>query len=413
MGGTGRDVGESIRVDQSGNVYTTGSFTGTADFDPEIGFYNLNSVGEGDVFVHKMSPCTNNTSSTINIFSCSSYIFNCQTFSSSGTYTIVLKNSIGCDSIVTLNLTIGNSTVTSTITASACNNYTWNGETFTASGTYFDTLTSTNGCDSIVALQLTINTTSAFTMTASACKNYSWNGQSLTTSGLYTDTLVSANGCDSIVTLRLTISANLYSTNQSICKGQSYEGYTISGTYIDTLVDSNGCDSIRTLILNVMAGPIPDLGPDKDLCAGDSLVLSPGQFSSYQWQDGSVGSNLNVKRPGLYSVLVTDNCGTARDEILVKETACDIRFPSAFTPNNDGKNELFKVLGTLKMGEYHLVVYNRWGQKVFETNDYTRGWDGKINGRSQQSGVYVWHCRLKKLDNPRIITMKGTVMLIK
>ena len=119
-------------------------------------------------------------------------------------------------------------------------------------------------------------------------------------------------------------------------------GYIVDGTYVDTLIAANGCDSIRTLHLTVSPRLAPDLGIDKNLCSGDSVLLYPGQFTNYSWQDGSTQSHITVKQSGLYSVTVMDNCGSARDEIMVTEANCDIYFPSAFTPNNDGKNDMLK-----------------------------------------------------------------------
>jgi gliding motility-associated-like protein len=366
MGGTADDLGLSIALDTSRNIYTTGAFGGTVDFDPGLSVYNLTSIGASDIFIHKMSRCTNNnTSSTITVSTCSTYTLNCQVYTSSGVYTQILLNTAGCDSILTLNLTIN-------------------------------------------------NTNSTFNVNAAACNSYFWNGQTYTISGTYTDTLIAASGCDSIVTLNLTIKPKLFSMiAQSICSGQTYSGYNLSGTYIDTLVATSGCDSIRTIQLTVLPKPIPDLGADKGLCSGDSLILTPGEFSSYLWQDGTTNNSITVMQPGIYFVVVSNNCGTRKDEILIKEGVCDIFFPSAFTPNNDGKNDFFKALGTHNLNDFYLVVYNRWGQKIFETNDYRKGWSGFVNGQLQNTGVFVWYCEFKRLDNINKTKMKGTVLLIK
>jgi gliding motility-associated-like protein len=365
MGGTTRDEGRSIAVDGPGNVYTIGNFSGTADFDPGKGIYNLNSLGDYDIFVHKMSPCANSTSSIITVSACGSYTLDCKTYTSSGVYTQILSNAVGCDSIVTLNLTI-------------------------------------------------TSAKSAVTVYQTACSSYLWNGQTLAISGNYPDTLVASNGCDSIVTLHLTILPKSFSNiNQAICPGQSYSGYTKSGTYIDTLIAANGCDSIRTLELSVQQKPAPDLGGDKKICPGDGLTLYPGQFSTYLWQDGSTQDSITVKQPGLYSVVVTNDCGSAMDEIVITDGICDIHFPSAFTPNNDGKNDLFKVLGAYNVKDFHIVVFNRLGQALFETTDYTKGWSGNFKGQLQPTGVYVWYCTFKKSNNPQNIVMKGTVTLMR
>jgi gliding motility-associated-like protein len=199
--------------------------------------------------------------------------------------------------------------------------------------------------------------------------------------------------------------------SKTICQGETYQGHAKTGTYADTLLAQNGCDSIVTLNLTVLNSPSPDLGADKGLCPGDTLVLVAGNYNTYQWQDGSVQSTLIVNQPGIYSVIVTDNCGTGRDEILIRETACDILFPSAFTPNNDGRNDLFKVLGHAELSEFTLAVYDRWGQKVFSTSDSKIGWDGSFKGRLLDTGVYVWYCTYKNTENK--ITQKGTVLLIR
>ena len=367
MGGNGTANSSSIAADITGNVYIEGAFKGTIDFDPGPGVYNLTSIGTVDHFIHKMTYCTRgNTSSTITASARCSYTLNCIVYTASGVYTQTFLNGAGCDSIVTLNLTIDNSNATSTVNSTACNSYTWNGRTLANSGTYTDTLVAVNGCDSILILQLTIHAKST-----------------------------------SLI-------------NETICQGQNYAGYTTGGIYVDTLIAANGCDSIRTLQLTVLGKPAPDLGADKNVCSGDTLVLYPGEFDNYLWQDGTSQNRIAITQPGLYSVVVTNICGTARDETLVnKEAICDIYFSSAFTPNNDGKNDLFKILGAHNLSYYHLLIYNRLGEKVFESRDYTKGWDGTFKRQLQLTGVYVWYCDFKKANTPRNTLMKGTVMLIR
>jgi hypothetical protein len=97
----------------------------------------------------------------------------------------------------------------------ACNSYTFNNQTLSQSGIYFDTLTNSTGCDSIITLNLTINQSSSSSLNQSACKSYNFNNQTITTSGTYLDTLTNSVGCDSIVTLNLTINNSNTATTQS------------------------------------------------------------------------------------------------------------------------------------------------------------------------------------------------------
>jgi gliding motility-associated-like protein len=115
----------------------------------------------------------------------------------------------------------------------------------------------------------------------------------------------------------------------------------------------------------------------------------------------------------LYSVVVTDNCSSARDEIILTQNTCLIYFPTSFTPNNDGINDVFRILDATNLNDYTLTIYNRWGQKIFETTDYTKGWDGSVNGQLGETGVYVWFCKFKKSNSAQNIEMKGTVLLIR
>jgi gliding motility-associated-like protein len=112
-------------------------------------------------------------------------------------------------------------------------------------------------------------------------------------------------------------------------------------------------------------------------------------------------------------VFVKNVCGSASDDIIIENGICDIFFPSAFTPNNDGKNDVFKILGRANFSYYRLSMYNNWGQKIFETNDPSIGWDGKLHGRSQNTGGYVWYCNFKRQNASENRSMKGTVLLIR
>lgn len=162
-------------------------------------------------------------SSSFDIFSCSTYTWNGETYTESGTYTQYFPMPNGCDSVATLYLSIGQE-YDIHFNTSSCNNYYWNGQIYTQSGDYTQTFTSIYGCDSIVSMHLTIYEPASSEISATACDSYEWNGQTYTTSGDYTQTLHTTHGCDSIVTLHLTI--------ESFGEMQAIEGDAMVDTYL-------------------------------------------------------------------------------------------------------------------------------------------------------------------------------------
>ncbi|NCU05814.1 MAG: gliding motility-associated C-terminal domain-containing protein, partial [Chitinophagaceae bacterium] len=297
---------------------------------------------------------------------------------------------------------------TSTVNQTICEGDVFDG--YTLSGTYIDTLRTALGCDSIRTLHLVVLPASRTTLNQITCEGYPFLGYS--TTGIYIDTLVAANGCDSIRMLNLTVlPSSRITLTETICQGQTYLGYSTAGTYIDTLVAANGCDSIRTLVLNVDTQPRPNLGPNRELCVGDTIVLYPGVYASYLWQDNSTNDRFTVRQTGNYSVTVTNACGSVTDDVTIRSVDCVILFPNAFTPNGDGRNDQFKILNAFNLQDYTLTIFNRWGEQVYSTNDFRNGWNGEHKGRPQDPGTFVYHCSYKKDNIP--VTTKGSFILIR
>ena len=215
---------------------------------------------------------------------CDSYEWNGTTYTETDDYTQTFLAANGCDSIVTLHLTINNAT-TGIDTQVACDSYTWidgwiDGVTYTES-TDVPTFTLSNaeGCDSVVTLHLTINHSNTGIDEQTACDSYEWiDGVTYTEStDAPTFTLTNAEGCDSIVTLHLTINnSNTGEFADQMCSGVPYvyegETFTEAGTYTVTLVNSHGCDSIVTLTLtysNTCGGIVSGIVTDEN--TGDAI----------------------------------------------------------------------------------------------------------------------------------------------
>jgi hypothetical protein len=163
----------------------------------------------GSAYVFEILPCVP-TTGPLQISTCDTYTVPSgdETYFSSGVYADTIINAGGCDSVLSINLTINTSTSSSTTIAS-CANYVWtDGNTYNATGTYSQTLTNAAGCDSVVTLNLTINTSTSSSTTITSCDNYVWtDGNTYSATGSYSQTLTNAAGCDSVAALNLTINA--------------------------------------------------------------------------------------------------------------------------------------------------------------------------------------------------------------
>lgn len=215
------------------------------------------------------------------ITSCGPYIWsNGVTYSSSTTVSQTLSSQFGCDSIVTLHLTV-NQPNSGIQVVSACESYTWiNGVTYTASTSLpTHTLSNSNGCDSTVTLHLTIHSSASGTQVVSACSPYTWiDGMTYTSNNSSaTHHLQTGFGCDSLVTLNLTILQSSSSfVTMTACENYNWSQngvtYTTSGNYTATIPNQAGCDSIITLQLTILQ---PTESVDEVTACGE-----------YTWSDG-------------------------------------------------------------------------------------------------------------------------------
>lgn len=201
---------------------------------------------------------------------CNAFEWNGVTWTSSGDYEYTFTSQQGCDSIVTLRLTISDAILTE-ISEQACESFNWNGIIYNISGNYTQYFTSVQGCDSIVTLHLTISDAIQTDFSDQACDSYIWNGTTYTTSGNYTQYFTSAQGCDSIVTLHLTISEAIQTEiSEQACDEYTWNGgtYYDTGDYTQQFTSLQGCDSIVTLHLTIN----PSEAEEYTITAADSYT---------------------------------------------------------------------------------------------------------------------------------------------
>lgn len=194
-----------------------------------------------------------------------------------------------------------------------------------------------------------------------------------------------------------------------------------SGTYSVVGIVS-GCYTFPAEVqLLINPNPTPDLGADAVICPKSEVetILSPGTFESYLWSDGSIDSNFVVLSEGMLDVAVTDeNSCIGMDTInIIQQCPTEIYIPNVFTPNGTGDvtNETFGVFGE-DIISLELRIYDRWGNKVFESREEGVVWDGKLNGKQADQGVYSWVLNLEGFDEDGSTfqkTMDGTVLLLR
>lgn len=201
--------------------------------------------------------------------------------------------------------------------------------------------------------------------------------------------------------------------------GSSKENLVVTQqkTYWVNVVDTNGCKAGDTILVSGLRSPPEDfIFSDTAICQYETITLKPiHSFSSYLWNTGATSPVLQINRPATYSLEVRDsfNC-IGKQNIQVKTKPCSnsIYFPSAFTPNGDGKNDLFRPVVNGELATYHLQVFNKWGENIFETDNPIDAWSGQFFSTSQPAGTFVWQAKYQ-FAGESLKFVKGTVVLIR
>jgi gliding motility-associated-like protein len=204
----------------------------------------------------------------------------------------------------------------------------------------------------------------------------------------------------------------------------------VTTTYMVRVKDGSGCSAIGTVKIQLLDGLLKAafLGPDV-ACPRDLIQFSDtsqGGIVGWDWDFGNgqrgVGREpvVQVYPFGDHSVdyavrlIVTDTAGCKDTAVRSVRSVpnCFIAVPSAFSPNGDGNNDYLYPLDAYKARGLVFRVYNRAGVLVFETRDWTKKWDGRLNGHGQPEGVYVWTLAYTDAEGKRQ-ALKGTTVLVR
>jgi gliding motility-associated-like protein len=178
------------------------------------------------------------------------------------------------------------------------------------------------------------------------------------------------------------------------------------------MVNKDGCKKADTVTIELKKKPAPDLGPDRNICPGEELILDPAVTGTiFKWQDGSRTPSYKVTTAGRYAIEVENECGVGTDEVVITNGSCKLLVPNAFTPGK-AANKLFRLSNGFGLKDFSLQVFNRWGQQVYKSTNASEGWDGKYKGVDQPSGMYVYILSYSD-EVAGKTTQKGTVTLIR
>ncbi len=190
--------------------------------------------------------------------------------------------------------------------------------------------------------------------------------------------------------------------------------YTTAGNFPVKLVVENRNCGTDSVIRNINIKPLPEISlPDSIVTCPDEIktIKAIGTFDSVRWSNGTNTNPTTIDgNSTLVSIIAYKNGCSATDSIRIIPY-CEVFIPTAFSPNNDGLNDTYNIM-PLNVMSYTLRIYNRWGELVFETNDETKGWDGKYKGDVCPTDNYIYYLDGIKKDNVTF-SMKGILTLLR
>ncbi len=364
----------------------------------------------------------------------------------------------------------GNST---TLSASGGTSYSWTTGALTSSiivspttTTNYSVVATTGACSDAAGITVSINPSPTVsisgntnlcagdntTLTASGGTTYSWsNGTTSNTIALspssttnYTVVAANATGCTASSPVTVTVlpppvasatSATICSgqiasltafggTNYSWSNGATASSITVStaGTY-SVVVSAGSCSDATSSSLVVNPNPTAAVLSNTTISVGQSATLTASGGGTYNWSTGETNPIIIVS-----PVLTTSYCVTVINSFNCNDLACatvtvdpidcsaagELYFPNAFSPNNDNENETFGLLygNYVCIKTYYLAIYNRWGEKVFETIKPQESWGGSYGDKKECTDVFAYYAKII-LVNGDEIERKGNISLIK
>ena len=468
------DKNSGIAIDTCGNVYV-GTQSGICQYNDSLNLLSTTATS-GPVYdiirggTNEILACGDGFVSSYN-FSCNltpspvTFINTCL----GDTTLFTIADTIGLDS-VSWNFNDPSSGV---FNSSALFNP---GHIFTASGTYTVFAITHSGVISD-SLPVVVIITSPFvtlgndtsicagqtvTLIANGAMSYTWSAgttvistnmanvtPAITATYIVTGTI---NGCSDTAAENVIVSVKpvaVITGNDTICKGESTvliasggglynwnTGNTTSSisispttnTSYSVIVSNGGCSDTANTNVFVRNGPAANAGFNVTIISGSSTQLTGAGGGTYNWSPSTRLSCTICPDPIATPMVTTDYCVTVTDTNSCKDSACvrviveyhcpsndGFIVPNAFSPNNDGHNDKFILLGWENcVATFSIMIFDRWGEKVFENTDPSgsASWDGTYKGKLLDSAVLIYYINATTINGEKIIK-KGNVSLIR
>jgi gliding motility-associated-like protein len=216
---------------------------------------------------------------------------------------------------------------------------------------------------------------------------------------------------------RLLLDATTYGAGYRWQDGSTNPTFTVTGkgSYSVTATVAS-CSRSDTVLIAVITPYLDLLESDTLICSGTGLTLHTmtNPEGSYLWSNGSTTPAIVIDSAGTYIVTVSNICGTFSDSVHIKTQYCNCTpyAPNAFSPNSDGKNDLFVIeIHCPAITAYNQTIYNRYGQRVYESKQPDQFWNGTFNGAPCDAGTYFYYLEYKNGEEK--IRKKGDLVLIR
>ena len=340
------------------------------------------------------------------------YTWNGVTFTEAGTQTTTLTAANGCDSVLTMTLTVIPNIHTAQDTT-ICENelpITWQGHTFNAAGSFDIVLPAAGGSDSIITLTVNVIPAQFVTVNGEICQHEPYSGYGFTVSADSTNEvgvvqrvrqLQTAQGCDSTVTLLLTVHPVYNQTFDVVaCDSMVWNGqvYHQSGTYTQQFSSAHSCDSVVTKNVEVVNTDLVLTNLTEDFCEDLTAVLEvTTELQFIHWNTGETTPQIEVHRAGTYVVTAHTAQCEAFARVDIHPCPFYMYLPNAITPSiSGGVNDEFHVPDGIaeQLETCEVWIYDRWGMLVYHSTDRHFRWDGTVNGKIATNNVFSYRLKV-------------------